>query len=196
MRIHHLAWSLLAGLPLCLAACNPLETASETLNAASVKFSEGSPAVDGQAIVYAGGLTPALDKFKFKMVFHVKADNSRNSGRAAFGNDAVKPILNFHVNARSAAPIQTPIPAFSIAGGAIDTLDFPIEIPLAALDKATARKIADGDPIPYFLTGTLKFDLFDGTTLKGAGTSEIDLASGEIETRPSVSVAELLSGLL
>jgi hypothetical protein len=197
MRVHHFAWSLLAVLPVFPIACDPLGAASGAINTASVKFSEGSPAVDGQTIAYSGStLSPSLDKFKFKMTFHVKADNSGNSGKAAFGSDAVHPIVELHVNSRSALPIQTPIPSFSIAGGAVETLDFLIEVPLTALDKATARKIANGDAIPYFLTGTLKFDVLEGTTLKGAGVADLDLASGEIETRPSGQVTTLLAGLL
>jgi hypothetical protein len=200
MRIHHFAWSHLfaaAALPVFLVACDPLDAASNAINVASVKFSEGSPAVDGQDIVYTGSrLSPSLDKFKFKMTFHVKADNSGNTGKAAFGSDAIHPIVELHVNSRSALPIQTPIPSFAIAGGAVDTLDFRIEIPLTALDQATARKIANGDPIPYFLTGALKFDVLEGTTLKGTGVSNLDLASGEIETRPSGPDMTLLSGLL
>ncbi len=206
MRKHHIAWSTgsllyvlsgLAALAFLPIACDPLDAASKGINVASVKFSEGSPAVTRQTIAYTGSaLSPSLDKFKFMMTFHVKADNSANSGKAAFGTDVLHPIVELHVNTRSALPIQTDIPSFSIAGGAVDTLDFPIEIPLTALDKATAKKIVNGDPIPYFLTGTLKFDLLDGTTLKGTGVADLDLASGEIETRPSGQVVTLLSGLL
>jgi hypothetical protein len=197
MRIHHFAWSVLALLPVFPIACDPLDAASGAINVASVKFSEGSPAVDGQTIAYSGSaLSPSLDKFKFRMTFHVKADNSGNSGKAAFGSDAVHPIVELHVNSRSALPVQTPIPSFSIEGGAVENLDFQIEVPLTALDKDTARKIVHGDAIPYFLTGTLKFDVLDGTTLKGASAAHLDLASGEIETRPSGEVTGLLSGLL
>jgi hypothetical protein len=189
------AFSLLFAL--FLGACSPLDSGSEMLNAATVKFSEGSPAVDGQTITYSGSpLSPSLDKFRFKMTFHVKADNSKNSGKAVFGTDALKPILNFRINSKSATPISTPIPAFSIEGGAIADLEFPIEVPFTVIDKAMARKIVDGDPIPYFLSGTLQFDLLEGTALKGKGASELDLASGEISTRPSGSVTSLLSGLL
>jgi hypothetical protein len=59
-----------------------------------------------------------------------------------------------------------------------------------------ARKIIDGDPIPYFLSGTLSYEVLQGTTLEGAGKTEVDLTSGEISTRPSGSVTTLLSGLL
>lgn len=197
MRKHQFALSLSAGLALLLGGCSLVDSANEALNVASVKFSEGSPAVDGQNIDYTGSLlTPSLEKFKLVMVFHVKADNSANSGKAAFGTDALKPILNLRINSRSGTPISTPIPAFSVEGGAIATLDFPIEVPVTAIDNATARRIVNGDPIPYFLTGSLKFDLLDGTTLKGTGTSEVNLASGEISTRPSSSVKSALSALL
>ena len=77
MRVHHFAWSLLALLPVFPIACDPLDAASGAINIASVTFSEGSPAVDKQAIDYTGSpLSPSLDKFKIKMTFHVKADNS------------------------------------------------------------------------------------------------------------------------
>ncbi len=183
---------------LFLGSCSLTDSPSELLNVLSVKFSEGTPAVDGQTVAYSGSVfdTPSLDKFRFKMVFHVKADNSMHTEKAAFGSDAVKPILNFRINSKSSAPISTPIPAFSVAGGTIGDLSFPIEIPIAVIDRATARKIVNGDAIPYFLSGTVKFDLLDGTSLKGSGASDLDLTSGEISTRPPSSVVTLLSGLL
>lgn len=198
MRSRLSAFLLASALPIFLGACALLESGSELLNVAKVEFSEGSPAVDGQTVTYSGSLlsTPSLDKFHFKMVFHVKADNSKNTGRAVFGSEAVKPVLNFRIQSRSGAPISTPIPAFSIEGGAVSDLEFPIEIPLALIDKATVRKIIDGDPIPYFLSGTLSYEVLQGTTLEGAGKTEIDLTSGEISTRPSGAVTTLLSGLL
>jgi hypothetical protein len=198
MRIKIPAWILAAALPFLLGACALLDSGSELLNVAKVEFSEGTPAVDGQTVTYTGGLlsTPSLDKFRFKMVFHVKADNSGNSGRAVFGSDAVKPVLNFRIQSKSGAPISAPIPAFSVEGGAVTDLEFPIEVPFTHIDKAVARKIIDGDPIPYFLSGTLAYEVFQGTSLEGAGKTEVDLASGEISTRPSGSVTTLLSDLL
>lgn len=188
---------LLLALPLCLVACEFLDSATETLALAKVRFSEGSPAVDGQNVDYSGSLlTPSLDKFVFKMVFHVKADNSANNGKAVFGSDALKPILNFHINSRGATPITTPIPAFSVDAKSVQDLQFPISIPITAIDKATIRKIINGDAIPYFLSGTLQFDLFDGTTFKEKGKTEVDLSSGEISTRPSGTVVTLLNSLL
>lgn len=183
---------------LSLVACDLLDSGSGMLNVTRVSFSEGSPAVDGQNVTYSGGLTsvPSLDKFHMKMVFHVKADNSKNTGKAVFGSDAIKPILNFRINSKSATPISTPIPSFSVAGGAVTDLAFPIEVPLSVIDKASIRKIINGDPLPYFLSGTLQFELLEGADLKGAGQSELDLTSGEISTRPSGSVTGLLNGLL
>jgi hypothetical protein len=130
------------------------------------------------------------------MVFHVKADNSANDGKASFGSSKLKPVLGFRIGSKSNVPITTTLEPFSIDAKTVANLDFPIEIPLTALDRAMARKIVNGDPIPYFLSGTLKFDLLDGVTGKGSGAAELDLASGEISTRPSSSVTSLLSGLL
>jgi hypothetical protein len=183
---------------LLFPACNLKDADSGLLNAARVDFSAGSPAVDGQTVTYSGGLltTPSLDKFQLRMVFHVKADNSRNSGKAVFGTDAVQPVLNFRILSKANAPVAAPIPSFSIAGGAVEDLEFPVAIPLALLDKSVVRRIVDGEPIPYFLSGALQFELLEGTVLKGTGKSELDLTSGEIATRPSGTVVDLLSGLL
>lgn len=181
-----------------LSACNLKDADTDMLNTARVDFSAGSPAVDGQNVTYSGGVlsTPSLDKFQLKMVFHVKADNSRNSGRAVFGSDALKPILNFRMVSKSSTPLTTTIPSFSVAAGAVEDLEFPVAIPLVLIDRAVARRIVDGDPIPYFLSGALQFELLEGSVPKGTGKSELDLTSGEIETRPSGTVVNLLSELL
>lgn len=198
MRKKILVPGVLAVFPFLFAGCSLTDSGSALLNTASVKFSEGSPPVDGQDVSYSGSLfgTPSLDKFALTLVFHVKADNSRNTGRASFGSDAVKPVLNFRIDSRQSDPIAAPIPAFSVPAGVVQDLQFPVAIPLTLIDKAVIRKIIAGDPIPYFLTGTIQFQLFEGTALKGSGESDIDLASGEISTRPSGSVVSLLSGLL
>lgn len=189
---------VLVVMPLGWISCSLKDAAGDIFNIFSVTFSEASPAVDGQNITYSGSVleTPSLDKFRFKMVFHVKADNSKNSGKAVFGSEALKPVLNFRINSKAAVPVSTPIPAFSVAGGEITDLAFPIEIPATVIDRAVLRKIVNGDPLPYYLSGTVKFDLLEGATHKGSGTSELDLTSGEISTRPSSSVTGLLSGLL
>jgi len=184
-----------------LSSCSLLDSVNEALNVFSVKFSEGSPAVDGQTINYSPTSSslfhvPELADFKFKMVFHVKADNSQNTNKAAFGSSAVKPILNFRISSKTNGPISATIDPFSVEGGAVTNLDFPVEIPITVIDRTMLKSIVNGDPIPYFLSGTVKFDLLDGTSIKGSGTSELDLTSGEISTRPSSSVSSLLSGLL
>jgi hypothetical protein len=196
MRARILAVALGIGGMGLMASCDLGQTLNEAFNVFSVKFSEGSPAVDGQTITYSGaGLS--LSNFKFKMVFHVRADNSANSNKAAFGSSLVKPVLDFRINDKTRTdPISTTIEPFSVAGGQVSTLDFPIEIPITLIDRATVRSIINGDPIPYFLSGTVKFDLLDGTTIKGSGNSALDLSSGSIPTRPSGSVTSLLSNLL
>jgi hypothetical protein len=198
MRAKTVRFACLAIMLPLLQSCSLLDSASDLFNVFSVKFSEGSPPVDGQNIVYSGSVleTPSLDKFRFKMVFHVKADNSRNSDRAAFGSAALKPVLSFRVNSKSATPISTAIEPFSVEGGKVGDLQFPIEIPLTSIDRAVLKRIVNGEAIPYFLSGSAKFDLLEGASIKGSGESELDLASGEISTRPSHSVTGLLSGLL
>lgn len=180
-----------------LAGCSPSDIGGDTLNVLSVKFSEASPAVDDPGVAYSGSVldAPSLDKFKLKLIFHVKADNSANQGKARFGSSAVKPVVAFRVNSKTATPFTTTLEPFIIDPNTVANLDFPVEIPLAAIDKAVARKIVNGDPIPYFLSGTLKFDLLRGSG-NGSGVAELDLASGEIATRPSASVKALLVGLL
>lgn len=181
-----------------LSSCSLLDSVSEAFNVFSVKFSEASPAVDGQTITYSGGLfdAPSLDKFRFKMVFHVKADNSANTNKASFGSNVVKPVLNFRISSKTNEPISTTIEPFSVEGGGVTTLNFPVEIPITVIDRTMLRSIVNGDPIPYFLSGTVNFDLLDGTSIKGSGSSELDLTSGEISTRPTGDVTKLLSGLL
>ena len=198
MRSKTLSLTALLTASLFLGSCSLLDSADGLLNVFSVKFSEGSPVVDGQTIVYSGSVlgTPSLEKFRFKMVFHVKADNSGNSFKAGFGTSQVKPVLNFRINAKANAPISTTIEPFSVEAGEVGDLAFPIEIPITAIDRVLARKIADGDPIPYFLSGSVKFDLLEGASVKGSGKSELDLTSGEISTRPSGSVMDLLTPLL
>lgn len=198
MRSKIMSQAVLLTIGLCLGSCSLLDSADELLNVFSVKFTEGSPPVDGQTVTYTGSLieSPGLDKFRFKMVFHVKADNSGNAFKAGFGTALVKPVLKFRINAKSNAPISTAIEPFSVEAGEVGDLSFPIEIPLTSIDKAMARKIVNGDPIPYFLSGSVKFDLLDGAAIKGSGNSELDLTSGEVSTRPPASVTGLLTPLL
>ena len=198
MRSKILSTTAVLTASLFLGSCSIPDSADDLLNVFSVKFSEGSPPVDGQTVVYSGSAfeTPSLDKFRFKMVFHVKADNSGNSFKAGFGTALVKPVLNFRINAKSNAPISTPIEPFFVEAGQVGDLAFPIEIPITAIDRVLARKIVNGDPIPYFLSGSVKFDLLEGTSIKGSGKSELDLTSGAISTRPPSSVVGLLTPLL
>lgn len=68
--------------------------------------------------------------------------------------------------------------------------------PLPLLLLASCGPLEDGSPVPYFLSGTLRYQVLEGTVLQGSGKTELDLTSGEISTRPSGSVTDLLSGLL
>lgn len=209
----------LLALPLVLAGCN----LSETMNIFKLGFSSNGydgPTINGPSLARVGvmlmpkggsvlgikveggdGLTPTqiLDSFKLGITFKVKADNSGNSERAAFGTDLVKPKLQFHLMDKSSAPIDVEFKPFSVDGGKVMDLTFPIELPLTTITSpAMRKKLLNGDAVPYFLTGVLAFDLksLDGVS-KGVDQVSLDLATDSIPTRPKDgSAAELGSALV
>lgn len=179
--------------PLVLGSCDSL---TQALNVVNVKFTPADPVYTGPDITYNPPSilsVPQLSYFDLVMTFHVKADNTQNSQPAAFGSAAVPISLNFYVQSKNTTPIQVPIPSFSVAGGADTTFDFPVSIPLSDIANQTVlQEIVAGDSIPYFLTGTIGFNIAG----VGSGSSTIDLATGGIPTRPSGNVVTLLSGLI
>lgn len=197
MRARLLAAALGMGAIGLLASCN----ISETLNVLNVKFSSADPAYDGPTIggpnwkqtlaqlavpVSLGGPTnqEILEQYHLDLTFRVKADNSGNSQKASFGQ-TVRPVLNLRINEKTSSPISTEMAPFSVEAGKVGALEFPVQIPLTKIDKPTLKSILNGTDIPYFLSGTLNFDLMDNLQIKGSGKSEIDLSTGAIPTRPS-----------
>lgn len=202
-----------------LSSCNLFDSVSEAFNVASVDFSSADPAYTGPTIDGPNVAQAALDYSSYKLssgltgksfnqilgsyyltlTFHVKADNSKNSGRASFGQ-TVHPILNFRMNSKNAAPITSTMDPFSVEPGQIGSLDFPVRISILSIyndQPETVRAIFRGDSIPYFLSGTLKFDLLDisNNSNKGSSTAEVDLATGAIPTRPANGTASELAAL-
>ncbi len=201
MRRLHLSLVALA-LPLVLGACSITDSVANsvenTLAVASVKFSSADPAYDGPTIsgpstaqaaidYYSHDANYVLGEYNLVLTFHVKADNSGNSHKASFGQ-TVKPILNFYVNSKSSTPFQSTMQPFSVEAGQVGSLDFPVSVPLTAIDRTILKQILNGDSIPYFLTGSIAFDFVDATgglLTSNAGSAEIDLATGKIPTRPA-----------
>lgn len=201
MRSRILATVFALGATGLLASCDLGESIQEVLNVASVSFSSANPAYDGpriggpnwavSALALAtptdwGGKTKSqvMGEYYLDLKFKVKADNSKNTQKASFGQ-TVKPLLRLRMNDQNAASyIESEMAPFSVDGGKVGALEFPVRIPLTQIDRTTLGKILDGDDIPYFLSGTLNFNLLEGTTIKGSGKSEIDLATGAIPTRP------------
>ena len=189
--------SLLA-LPLVLGGCSITDSINNTLAAASVKFSSADPAYTGPTISGPSLAQAAIDyavhdanyvlgEFNLILTFHVKADNTGNSHKASFGQ-TVKPVLNFYANSKSNQPFKSTMDPFSVEAGQVGSLDFPVSIPLTAIDRTILTQILNGQSIPYFLTGSIEFDLVDATGglfTRNAGSAEIDLATGSIPTRPS-----------
>jgi len=199
---------LLAASALLLGGCNVLDSIQETLNVLDVKFSSDDPAYSGPTIsgpdvvtaaaqlalpVSLGGKTKSqiLAEYSMVVTFRVVGDNSGNKGKASFGQH-VQPTLNLYINTKSNAPIQATIAPFSIDSGAIGHLEFPVSIPLNQIQSVAGGAVLDsilvGSKIPYYLTGSLDFDLLQGVDIQGTGKAEVDLATGAIPTRPSGSL--------
>lgn len=198
MRSRILATLLAFGSMAMLASCDLGESLKEAFAVSSVDFSSADSAYSGPTVggpslaesAYAlsfGGKTrtEVLGTYSLKLVFKVNADNSKNKQKASFGQ-TVRPVLRLRMNSKDdASPIESTMEPFSVDAGKVGALEFPVSIPLTKIDRTTLKKILNGDDIPYFLSGTLNFDLMDGLELKGSGKSEVDLATGAIPTRPS-----------
>lgn len=199
MRARILAASLAFGAMGLMASCDLGNTLKETFNVFNVKFSSASPAYAGPTVggpswvsaaaqmlvpVSMGGptTTQILEQYHLDLTFRVQADNSGNSQKASFGQ-TVRPVLNLRINEKSSSPISTEMAPFSVEAGQVGALEFPVQIPLTKIDKTTLKAILNGSDIPYFLSGTLNFDLMENLQIKGSGKSEIDLATGAIPTR-------------
>lgn len=209
---------LAACLPLALTSCQ----LSETLNVFKLKFSSNGydgPSITGPSLTRVavlmapktdfslGGLSiggyglsarQVLDSFNIGITFKVNADNSGNSEKAAFGTDLVKPTLQFRMMSKSAAPIDVQFQPFSVDGGQVGALTFPVKIPLSAVtDDAIIKKVLAGDAIPYFLTGGLTFHLMGLDGKAGAADQvSVDLLTDSVPTRPSDSDLKLSKELV
>lgn len=197
MRPVHL--SLLA-LPLLLGSCSLTDSIDDVLAVANVKFSSADPAYTGPTLSGPDPVTAAaellftsktkfdvLGEYSLVLTFHVKANNSGNSHKASFGQ-TVKPVLSFYINSLSNQPIQSTMAPFSVEANQVGSLDFPVSVPLTSINTTILKQILNGDSIPYYLRGSITFDLLDATGgifTANAGTSQIDLATGAIPTRPS-----------
>lgn len=216
-RIRSIA--LLLGSVGLMSSCDFGQSVSEMMNVFSVDFSSADPAYTGPVIEGPNVAQAALDyssyklssgftgksfnqilgSYYLKLTFHVKADNTKNSGRASFGQ-SVHPILNFRMNSKTSTPITSEMAPFSVDAGKVGSLDFPVRISILNLyndQPQTVRAIFKGDSIPYFLSGTLKFDLLDvsNNSNNGSGTAEVDLSTGAIPTRPADGTASELAAL-
>lgn len=199
MRSRILSVALAIGSVGLLGSCDLGQTVNEMFSVFSVSFSSAGtdePTIGGPSWVtaaaqwalpnYLGGLSAkeVLGQYHLDLTFHVRADNTKNSQKAAFGQ-TVQPVLNLYLNSETSQPISSTMKPFSVEGGQVDSLDFPVSIPLTEIDGAILNKILSGDEIPYFLKGTLNFDLMEGLSIRGSGTSEVELATGGIPTRPT-----------
>ncbi|MCB9496182.1 MAG: hypothetical protein H6686_04755 [Fibrobacteria bacterium] len=121
--------------------------------------------------------------YGMNLAFGLGADNSGNNDKASFPAAAG---LNLFVQERSNAnKITTGLQPFSVAGGKVDTIPVSIPVTLAALPSSTFQSMLKGDAIPYWVSGSLGFELKSPTgEVLSTHNTEMDLATENIETRP------------
>lgn len=126
----------------------------------------------------------APDKYGMKLAFGLEADNSGNSDKASF---PLSTGLNLFVQEKKAAnKVTTQLPAFAVAGSTVDTIPVELPITVASVPQSSFKSMLQGQDIPYWLTGTVGFDLKSptGETLS-SGSSDLDIQTGAVSTRPS-----------
>lgn len=186
-----------------LGGCGLVDGLQSMANITKVDFSDAgwsTPSVSCRkstaeliyAVTFGNGIS--LDDFLLNVTYNVRADNSGNSGTAAFGSEYAKPVLNFYVGDTTISTgkaFHDTIPAFSIKGGSVDTIKFTTAIPFSWF-KNNAPKVAtslvNGTDIPYRLTAQLAFHVTLPTGSLSAGTSELDIGRGGVATRPDALI--------
>lgn len=190
-----------------LVACD-MSGVTDVLNVFKLKFASAGfdgPTINGPTLLEVadmllpktniGGIslggqglskTEVLGKYNLSMNFKVNADNSGNAERAQFGSSALKPVLLFRLNSETAQPCSVSVEPFSVSGGKVDSLKFPITIPLTAITSDIATKVLAGDSIPYFLSGIVKFNLMTPAgEIKSSDNAELHIVSDKVSTRPA-----------
>jgi hypothetical protein len=207
MRRTLLGIAVLAGF--VFMGCSLTDSLEQTANIAKVKFSGvgWSAQVKSESVMTmafdmgAHGSRYVLDHDVFlRMSYKVRADNSGNAGKAAFGSEAVKPVLNLYIQDVAKNPIQVTVEPFEIDSGAVDTVAFDFDIPFGTIYNNSPDLISTilkGADIPYRLTASLKFQVTaPGGVVLGASTSELELVNSGIPTRPSDGVVTAILGYL
>lgn len=208
MRRTLLGIAVLAGF--LVAGCSLTDSLEQTANIAKVDFSgagwsakvktESAAQMGIDAVSHNPRYVLDHDVF-LRMSYNVRADNSGNSGTAAFGSEYVKPVLNLYIqDTTSKNPIQVTVEPFTIPANTIDTVTFDFDIPFGTIydvSPALVTTILQGNDIPYKLTASLKFQvtLPNGSSL-GTSTSELNLVESGIPTRPSSDVVKVILGCL
>lgn len=181
-----------------LSGCFLTDAVEEAFNVFKVKFNDAGwsdPSVKSPSaadMLYAVNLGKglSLSDFSVHVAYQVQGDNSGNSGTAAFGSRYAKPVLHFYLGDTAKATgvaFNETIEPFEIKGGGIDTIEFATDIPFSWFKENApdiARKIVNGQDLPYRLTASLEFTVPTPAGDLRSGTSELDIGKGGIATRP------------
>jgi hypothetical protein len=196
--------------PLVLGSCDSLNSAQQQLNIVDVNFQSATPgssgpALGGPSVAQAildytlGGesSTQVLGEYHLTDTFYVQGDNTGNQDTARFGTQAIQPVLLFRINDPNATPDSVTIPPFVVPGGQVANLKFAVQVPLTSINSSVIHKIIAGTSIPFYLSGTVKFDLVTPLgSVEGTSQTELQLASGSIPTRSgSMDLSSLLTAL-
>lgn len=126
-----------------------------------------------------------LDKSKWgvNLAYGLGADNTGNSDKASLPGKAA---LDLFVQSRSNSPMTAALDPFTVAGGTKDTINCNFPVTLDKLPQQSFDAMLKGDSIPYFLKGTVGYDLKSpsGEVLKSQSTS-MDIATRKLATRPN-----------
>jgi len=183
-----------------MTGCSDIaDSLSAAFAVSKVDFSSASPnAVTSPRLTTSWSptclCTPGWKDVNLEITFNVRADNSKNTSRAAFGSDAIKPSLNFYVGDTVSNPISVTVKPFSIPGGTDTTIQFPITIPLSTVYSNSpniVKQIANSTPIPYRLSASLAFVLETGAGTITGPTCDLNLVTGGIPTDLSGASAVL-----
>lgn len=122
-------------------------------------------------------------KWGVNLAYGLGADNTGNSDPASMPGRAA---LDLFVQSKSNTPMTANLDPFTVAGGAKDTINCNFPITLDKLPEESFDAMLKGDSIPYFLKGTVGYDLKSptGDVLKSQNAS-MDIATKKLATRPN-----------
>lgn len=123
-------------------------------------------------------------EFGVDLAYGLGADNTGNSDKASLPGTAA---LNLFLQSKQNTPLEAALDPFEVAGGSKDTIKCNFPVRLSNIPEASVyNSILKGDDIPYFLQGTVGYELRSPTgDVLNRQKATMDIATKSISTRPS-----------